>query len=70
MPTWPEAHYANLQDAEVGDLQAGFPEQRGAGRTHTPIAGPGTAIAVASIEWLVVELESAAYLSPREANCI
>ncbi len=66
--TWAEAYYADLQDAEAGDLQACTRRQLGTDGIRSAGAGPGAAIAVAPNEWLVVEIEDAAYLSPREVN--
>ena len=48
--TWPEAHYAYLQDAEAGDFQACSPEQPGPEGTRAPRACPRAAIAIAAID--------------------
>jgi hypothetical protein len=44
--TWPEAHYADLQDAEAGDFPAGSPKQPGSDGIGTAGANLAPAIAV------------------------
>ena len=48
--TWPEAHYANPQDAEAGDFPAWSPKQPGCDGAGTAESGPPTPIPVAQIQ--------------------